>query len=61
MSGRPVRRRVLADIARAGGWRAILVVVPHDPKHEEPVRQRRERRTEKVCQALTQDGSRERS
>ncbi len=24
MSGRPVRRRVLADIERAGGWSAVL-------------------------------------
>ena len=24
MSGRPVRRRVLADVARTGGWQAVL-------------------------------------
>jgi hypothetical protein len=24
MSGRPVRRRVLADVERAGGWRVVL-------------------------------------
>ena len=24
MSGRPVRRRVLADVARRGGWQAVL-------------------------------------
>jgi len=24
MSGRPVRRRVLADVARMGGWQAVL-------------------------------------
>ncbi len=32
-----------------------VLVVSHDTKPEEPVRQRRERRTENVCQALTQD------
>jgi len=24
MSGRPVRRRVLADVARSGGWQTVL-------------------------------------
>src|SRR5437660_5196681 len=24
MSGRPIRRRVLADVARTGGWQAVL-------------------------------------
>src|SRR5438094_10083373 len=32
MSGRPVRRRVLADVARTGGWQALLARIASGEK-----------------------------
>jgi len=32
MSGRPVRRRVLADVARTGGWQAVLARIASGEK-----------------------------
>ena len=32
MSGRPVRRRVLADVARTGGWQAVLARIERGEK-----------------------------
>ena len=32
MSGRPVRRRVLADVARMGGWQAVLARIERGEK-----------------------------
>ena len=32
MSGRPVRRRVLADVARTGGWQAVLARIARGEK-----------------------------
>ncbi len=32
MSGRPVRRRVLADVARRGGWQAVLARIASGEK-----------------------------
>src|SRR2546425_12713145 len=32
MSGRPVRRRVLADVARSGGWQALLARIASGEK-----------------------------
>ena len=32
MSGRPIRRRVLADVARAGGWQAVLARIASGEK-----------------------------
>src|SRR5439155_596387 len=32
MSGRPVRRRVLADVARRGGWQAVLARIARGEK-----------------------------
>src|SRR5881628_337486 len=32
MSGRPVRRRVLADIARTGGWQSVLARIASGEK-----------------------------
>ena len=32
MSGRPIRRRVLADVARTGGWQAVLARIASGEK-----------------------------
>src|SRR5437762_14155286 len=32
MSGRPVRRRVLADVARTGGWQTVLARIASGEK-----------------------------
>src|SRR5207249_444452 len=32
MSGRPVRRRVLADVARTGGWQSVLARITSGEK-----------------------------
>jgi len=58
-----LHQRLYAAERAAGGWQIVLIEPNRVSltKPEEPVRQRRERRTEKMCQALTQDGRRERT
>ena len=38
MSGRPVRRRVLADVARTGGWQAVLARIARGERMAEIAR-----------------------
>jgi hypothetical protein len=43
MSGRPVRRRVLADVVRRGGWESVLARIARGEQVAEIARWRRDR------------------